>query len=226
MDTPGLETTLKLRIPYLVDQVRTWTETHMRPGQMVYDREGVVLGEVVHVHEGPLRAGCSDLDSCIEVRTRPFGFGRHVYVPFSAISDVTPDGIFLEETLSRAPLDDWNALPAAILGAREEAANALPDLMPSHAEAWERVRDYYWKHWAAHFGVQGLDWAPFEHRFRFAWEMGRRPEYARRSWQLVQSDLRTAWEALHADEEWEQAAEMIRDAWEMRRASLAAALAA
>ena len=37
--------------------------------------------------------------------------------------------------------------------------------------------------------------------------------------------LATAWEALHADEEWEQATEMIRDAWELRRASLVAALA-
>ncbi|HET7770257.1 MAG TPA: hypothetical protein VFN74_15895 [Chloroflexota bacterium] len=226
MDTPAAQTTPKLRIPYLVDQVRTWTETHIRPGQTVYDREGVVLGQVVHVHEGPLRAGSSDLDSCVEVRTRAFDFGRHVYVPFRAISDVTPDGIFLREPLIHLPLDDWNVLPVAIISAREEAIGALPDLMPSHAEMWERVRDYYWKHWAAHYGVNGLDWAPFEHRFRFAWEMGRQPEYARRGWQLVQGALRTAWEALHADDEWDQAAEMIRDAWELRRASLAAALAA
>ena len=226
MDTPGTETALKLRIPYLVDQVRTWTEPHARPGQIVYDRDGLVLGDVVHVHEGPLRAGSSALDSCVEVRTRAFDFGRHVYVPFSAISDVTTDGIFLTEALIGAPLDDWNTLPPGIVSARTAADSAVPDLMPSHAAAWEHVRDYYWKHWAAHYGVHGLDWAPFEHRLRFAWEMGRRPEYAARAWHLVQSDLRTAWEALHADEEWEQAVEMIRDAWELRRASLAAALAA
>jgi hypothetical protein len=215
---------LQVRIPYLVDTVRTWTDTHVRPGLMVFDRDCHPLGQVVHVHEGPVEGGSSERTSCIEVRRGAFGLQEHVFIPFAAIQDVTSGGVFLRERRCRLPLDRWATLPPEIVAEEEQEETALPDLMPSHAEEWEQVRGYYWKRWAAHFGGRGLEWEHFEHRFRFAWELGRAPEYARQSWHVVQSDLRTAWDAFQKADEWDQAVEMIRDAWELRRQSLVEAL--
>src|SRR5439155_4995511 len=103
----------------------------------------------------------------------------------------------------------------------EQAAAARPSEVAQPAGAagtapadWDSVRSHYRARWTEHYGAMGAQWETYEPRYRFAWEMSQRPDYQGRSWISAQPDLRSQWEVLHPDLEWETVADTIRDAWE------------
>ena len=77
----------------------------LEPGMDVCDVNGDKIGSVNHVyrHAYTETGGMSDAsrvatapgDDIIEVKTGLFGLGKHYYVPFGAIHDVTSGCVFL-----------------------------------------------------------------------------------------------------------------------------------
>ena len=72
------------------------------PGLEVFDSEGSKVGTVTHLHE---TVGSTErtVDGTFEVKTGLFGLGKHYFVPFRAIAEVTTGGVFLKR--SRADFD-------------------------------------------------------------------------------------------------------------------------
>ena len=54
------------------------------PGMDVCDVSGEKVGTVSHLH-----------GEIVEVKTGPFGLGKHLYVPPTAVDSVTPAGVIL-----------------------------------------------------------------------------------------------------------------------------------
>lgn len=141
---------------------------HISPGMEVYDVDNHKIGTVAHVYERePVavtaavagdRAGRTEAaaggESVFEVKTGLFGLGKHWYIPFRAVHDVTEGGIFL--TRSRADFDQlgWRTKPVYLVqpdqmdiaAAPEQAAHTVhpstaerapvhPESAPGRAEA-------------------------------------------------------------------------------------------
>ena len=98
----------------------------LEPGMDVCDVNGDKIGTINHVYRHAYSTGgttatgaTSDAsgvatapgDDIIEVKTGLFGLGKHYYVPFGAIHDVTSGCVFL--TKHRDDLDGlaWNTRP-------------------------------------------------------------------------------------------------------------------
>ena len=65
-------------------------QTHIAPGMDVCDVSGEKVGTVAHVHR-PVAAR-----EIVEVKTGPFGLGKHLYVPAEAVDGVTDAGLILK----------------------------------------------------------------------------------------------------------------------------------
>lgn len=82
------------------------TREHPRimPGLDVFDSEGHKVGTVSHLHEnGPSSGDTSD--DTFEIKTGLFGLGKHYFIPFRAVQDITVGGVFLRRSRS-----DFDAL--------------------------------------------------------------------------------------------------------------------
>jgi hypothetical protein len=72
------------------------------PGMDVCDVTGEKVGSITHIYRfdeatdenTPARAG----DEFIEVKTGFMGFGKHLYIPMSAVQEVLTDSIFLSKS--------------------------------------------------------------------------------------------------------------------------------
>lgn len=73
------------------------------PGMDVCDVTGEKVGSIAHIYQfeetadeaaTPARTG----DEIIEVKTGFLGFGKHLYIPLSAVQEVLTDSVFLSKS--------------------------------------------------------------------------------------------------------------------------------
>ena len=100
----------------------------LEPGMDVCDVDGNKFGSIARVYRHELAAatsgatnggGISDgggpgampQDDIIEVKTGIFGLGRHLYVPFNAIQDVTSGCVFVNQPKDHLDDQGWDVKP-------------------------------------------------------------------------------------------------------------------
>jgi ribosomal 30S subunit maturation factor RimM len=81
-------------------------------GLDVFDIEGHKIGTVTHLHETGSPADPT-LDDVFEVKTGLFGLGKHYYVPFRAVKDISASGVFLKRSRLDSDALGWAAKPHA-----------------------------------------------------------------------------------------------------------------
>jgi hypothetical protein len=93
---------------------------HLEPGMDVCDVNGDKVGTINRVFRYELaRAGAAESGSVgtlprediLEVKTGLLGFGKHYYVPFDAIQDVTTGCVFVKEPKERIDDMGWDVRP-------------------------------------------------------------------------------------------------------------------
>ena len=93
---------------------------HLEPGMDVCDTDGDKFGSVNRVFrhefasvgtEGSSSVGTMPRDEILEVKTGLFGLGKHLYIPFSAIHDVTSGCVFINEPKDRIEDQGWDTRP-------------------------------------------------------------------------------------------------------------------
>ncbi|TME99941.1 MAG: DUF2171 domain-containing protein [Chloroflexi bacterium] len=93
---------------------------HLEPGMDVCDKDGDKFGSVNRVFrhefasvgtEGSSSVGTMPRDEILEVKTGLFGLGKHLYIPFSAIQDVTSGCVFINEPKDRIDDQGWDTRP-------------------------------------------------------------------------------------------------------------------
>ena len=85
------------------------------PGMDVCDVTGEKVGSIAHIYRfdeateegGTARSG----DELIEVKSGFLGLGKHYYVPFSAIQDVTTGCVFVNQPKDRIDDMGWDVRP-------------------------------------------------------------------------------------------------------------------
>ena len=200
------------------------TALHITPGMEVYDTFDHKLGTVAHVHEGPVGPGeIPGANDVLEVKTGFLGLGKHLFIPRSAIRDVTEGGAFVGHSRDEIHHHGWDHRPVTLGGGGgpatpgvegTEGAGARPAGETTGTWAtWEEAAPHYRARCEQRYGT-GARWDTYEPRYRFAWEAGQSPELAGAQWSRAEPELRRRWEVLHPDTEWDTAAETVRDAWE------------
>jgi len=91
----------------------------LEPGMDVCDVNGNKVGSINRIYRTDPSAASFDAgtvatmprEDILEVKTGPLGLGKHYYVPFDAIQDVTSEAIFV--TTARERLDEmgWDVRP-------------------------------------------------------------------------------------------------------------------
>jgi hypothetical protein len=98
----------------------------------------------------------------------------------------------------------------------------------SHAEdairsGWDRIRgetgsdDYYRKHWTSNYASSGASYDDYLPAYRYGSEMRDSDKYRGRDWSVVESELRSDWEARYgsgAASTWEKFKAAIRHGWD------------
>ncbi len=96
---------------------------HMEPDMDVCDMNGDKLGSVAHVYRHQMAAVTAGdtmsssvvpdvtRDEFVEVKTGFLGLGKHLYVPFSEIQEVTQGCIFLGRSKEDIERLDWTTKP-------------------------------------------------------------------------------------------------------------------
>jgi hypothetical protein len=94
---------------------------HLEPGMDVCDVDGNKFGSVTRVYrhefasvgaeEGSSSVGTMPRDEILEVKTGLFGLGKHLYIPFTAIQDVTSGCVFINEPKERLEEQGWETRP-------------------------------------------------------------------------------------------------------------------
>ena len=97
----------------------------LEPGMDVCDMDGTKFGTVNHVFRtqlaevGASTAGIAESmprEDVLEVKTGLFGLGKHLYVPFSAIQDVTSGCVFINQPKDRIEGQGWDVRPDYLEG--------------------------------------------------------------------------------------------------------------
>ena len=92
----------------------------LEPGMDVCDTDGNKFGTINRVFRPELAgvgagtatsAGSVQREDIIEVKTGLFGLGKHLYVPFGAIQDVTSGCVFVNQPKDRIEAQGWDARP-------------------------------------------------------------------------------------------------------------------
>ena len=91
----------------------------LEPGMDVCDLNGDKVGTISRIYRHDPAAGTLDAvavatlprEDVLEVKTGLLGLGRHYYVPFDAIHDVTPGCIFVKEPKERIDDMGWDIRP-------------------------------------------------------------------------------------------------------------------
>lgn len=201
-------------------------------GLDLYDRDANKIGTIAAVHRRERPGAPPDgVDGTIEVKTGFFGLGKHYYIPFSAVRDLTEEGVFLN--VAKANLEDaWLTKPASL-----DTAAPADEVLAPHAEpagpvagspygaramaagTWEEAVPHFRARWQERYAAAGVSWETYQDRYRFAWDMARREENSGRSWADAEPDLRRNWEVLHPLIAWDEVDDAIRDVWGQRAAS-------
>jgi hypothetical protein len=92
----------------------------LEPGMDVCDMDGTKFGTVSRVFRRELAevsagststGGGTPREDIIEVKTGLFGLGKHLYVPFGAIQDVTSGSVFINQPKDRVEQQGWDTRP-------------------------------------------------------------------------------------------------------------------
>jgi hypothetical protein len=88
----------------------------IEPDMDVCDISGDKVGTVAHVHRYEMAAaGASDAglprEELIEIKTGFLGLGKHLYVPISAVEDVTQGCVFLSKSKDDFEGMGWDTKP-------------------------------------------------------------------------------------------------------------------
>src|SRR5687768_8580299 len=90
---------------------------HITPGMEVYDTFDHKLGTVDHVHEGSVAPGeLVGANDVMEVKTGFLGLGKHLFIPRSAVRDVTEGGVFVAASREEISHHGWDQRPATLAG--------------------------------------------------------------------------------------------------------------
>jgi hypothetical protein len=85
------------------------------PDMAVFDAEGEKIGSVSRVYQHALVGGdegaAASGEDYVEVKTGFLGLGSHYYIPFSAITDVTEGGVFVDKPKGALDGLGWNVDP-------------------------------------------------------------------------------------------------------------------
>ena len=88
----------------------------VEPGMDVCDLNGDKVGTIARVYRHDLAEGMSAVatlprEEILEVKTGLLGLGKHYFVPFDAIQDVTTGCIFVKEPKERIDDMGWDIRP-------------------------------------------------------------------------------------------------------------------
>jgi hypothetical protein len=94
----------------------------IEPGMDMCDIAGDKIGTIAHVHRHALEPAttgrdpsgtvmAADRDEILEAKTGPLGLGKHLYVPFSAIHDLTSECVFLKWPKEEVEQRGWDRRP-------------------------------------------------------------------------------------------------------------------
>jgi hypothetical protein len=91
----------------------------LEPGMDVCDVDGNKFGSIGRVYRHEMvtagnstsGVGMMPREEIIEVKTGLFGLGKHLYLPFSAIQDVTSGCVFVNQPKDRVEEQGWDVKP-------------------------------------------------------------------------------------------------------------------
>jgi len=92
----------------------------LEPGMDVCDKDGTKIGTINRVFRLELAgvgagtatsAGNIPREDVLEVKTGLFGLGKHLYVPFGAIQDVTSGCVFINQPKDGIEQQGWDVRP-------------------------------------------------------------------------------------------------------------------
>jgi hypothetical protein len=91
----------------------------LEPGMDVCDVDGNKFGTIARVYRlemvmastGGESASSAPREEIIETKTGLLGLGKHIYVPFSAIQDVTSSCVFVNVPKDRMDEQGWDVKP-------------------------------------------------------------------------------------------------------------------
>jgi hypothetical protein len=96
----------------------------IEPGMDVCDIAGEKIGSIARIYRHALEPATSGegsssggvvaarRDEILEVKTGPLGLGKHLYVPFGAIEDVTSACVFVKVARADLGQEGWDQRPA------------------------------------------------------------------------------------------------------------------
>ncbi len=90
----------------------------LEPGMDVCDVDGNKFGSIARIYRHEMAAvatssgvGAMPHEEVIEVKTGLLGLGKHLYIPFSAIQDVTSGCVFVNQPKNRVEDQGWDVKP-------------------------------------------------------------------------------------------------------------------
>lgn len=86
----------------------------LEPGMDVCDVDGNKFGSISRVYRNALvgvATGGTPPDEILEVKTGLLGLGKHLYVPFSVIQDVTSGCVFINLPKDTLDAQGWDTRP-------------------------------------------------------------------------------------------------------------------
>ena len=93
----------------------------LEPGMDVCDVDGNKFGSISRVYrhemaavaagESSVSVGTMPREDILEVKTGLFGLGKHLYVPFNAIQDVTSGCVFINQPKDDLDQQGWEVKP-------------------------------------------------------------------------------------------------------------------
>jgi hypothetical protein len=92
----------------------------LEPGMDVCDVDGNKFGAIERVYRQEMApVGASDAsdigtvprEDIVQVKTGLLGLGKHFYIPFSAVQDVTPECVLVKQSKDRIEEMGWDVRP-------------------------------------------------------------------------------------------------------------------
>jgi hypothetical protein len=92
----------------------------LEPGMDVCDSDGTKIGSITRIYRhqyaevgvgAPSSSGSTLREEVLEVKTGLLGLGKHLYVPFSAIQDVTSGCVFTNHPKEEVDALGWDKKP-------------------------------------------------------------------------------------------------------------------
>lgn len=93
--------------------------------------------------------------------------------------------------------------------------------MEDLVKEWADLEPVMRKDWERKYRGVGIDWLEIRDAYQFGWIAGQRPEFARYSWEEVESDLAQHWynpQLATEESAWDSVREAVEEGWKKARA--------